>query len=144
MAVRLYQNGCSSAYVVYEVSIIVVYLYQLEELRLCACTPLYIIIYSGVHGYYEVYIYDIYTSISTVNTGVLNVCHFQYLYLIGYLVFFNLRGNIVSVISLLTRYNNLYVLIENYEKIKIEVTFSQFPIIFEFKFAICKSQILII
>ena len=38
------------------------------------------------------------------------------------MVFFNLRGNIVSVISLLTRYNNLYVLIENYEKIKIEVT----------------------
>ena len=70
------------------------------------------------------YISMIYTSISTVNTGVLNVCHFQYLYLIGYLVFFNLRGNIVSVISLLTRYNNLYVLIENYEKIKIEVTFS--------------------
>ena len=78
-----------------------------------------------MHGYYEVYIFiKIYTSISTVNTGVLNVCHFQYLYLIGYLVFFNLRGNIVSVISLLTRYNNLYVLIENYEKIKIEVTFS--------------------
>ena len=39
-------------------------------------------------------------------------------------VFFNLRGNIVSVISLLTRYNNIYVLIENYEKIKIGVTFS--------------------
>lgn len=62
MTVRLHLNGCSSAYFVYEVSIIV--------------------------------------------------------------VFFNLRGNIVSVISLLTRYNNLYVLIENYEKIKIGVTFS--------------------
>ena len=70
------------------------------------------------------YISMIYTSISTVNTGVLNVCHFQYLYLIGYLVFFNLRGNIVSRTSLLTRYNNLYVLIKNYENIKIGVTFS--------------------
>lgn len=38
--------------------------------------------------------------------------------------FTTLGGNIVSGTSLLTRCKNLFVLIEIYEKIKIEVTFS--------------------
>ena len=45
-----------------------------------------------------------YTSITIVNRGALNVCYLQYQCLVGA--------------------RNLFILIENYEKIKIGVTFS--------------------
>ena len=67
-------------------------------------TAIYNILYMAVCMHVMKYISMIYTSVTIVNRGALNVCYLQYQCLVGA--------------------RNLFVLTENYEKIKIGVTFS--------------------